>query len=145
MLVAASACSGATDSDGVDEETDAQDVAASPAEPITTPEAAAANGPNGATATVTIGSEVYEVVGDVACLTGGALAFTFANGTDQITINHSNDVILIRMTIAGADWVDAGSPPAPVVIGGGAGAVVTWSGPMSSDGVSETVSIEAHC
>ncbi len=100
---------------------------------------------DGISATITIGSEVHEVDGAVVCLTGASVSVTLANGTDQITINHANDVILIRMTIDGADWVDAGSPPAPGVTGEGGDATVTWSGPMSSDGVTETVSIVVHC
>lgn len=145
VLMVASACGGNGGGEETSSDSDANGVTSSaPAADSASEDGGASTGP-GATATVTIGSDVHEVDGDVACLTGAAVSVTFANDSDQITINHANDVILIRMTIDGEDWVDAGSPPAPGVTGGGEDAIVTWSGPMSSNGATEAVSIEVHC
>jgi len=137
----ASACGGS----GIDESPNDVGAGGVPDALVETETVSETDAGGGVSATVTIGSQIYEFDGDVACLTGGAVSVTFANGSDQITINHSNDVILIRMTIDGEQWVDAGSPPAPGVAGDGEDAIVTWSGPMSSNGASETVSIEVRC
>jgi len=146
LAVVAAACSGGTS--GVD------DPGAADSGPSVTSDTISASDSAGGgenqealvvTTVVTIGSETYEVDGSTACLTGGVLSFTIANETEQISIMHANDVVQIRMAIDGEDWVDTGSPPAPVVTGNGTDAVITWSGEMSSNGVSSSVSIEAYC
>ncbi len=151
-VLMASACSGGGDdggalAPGVDTSEDDASEADDSSKGDDVSEDPAADGPSGAAATVTIGSETHSLEGDVACLTGAATSVTFANGSDEISITDTGDVVLIRMTFDGEDWVDAGSAPAPEVTGEGEGAVVRWSGEMSrvSNGVSESVSLEVSC
>jgi len=145
-LMVAAACSG-TNANETNDSADANETASSSTAPAadTDPVDTQEGDSSGVTATVTIGSDVTEIGGDLACLTDGSVAITVADGTDQISINYFDDVILIRMTINGAEFADVGSPPVPVVVGEGENAVVTWSGSMSSDGVSQPVSIEVRC
>jgi len=98
-------------------------------------------------ALVTIGAEEYEIDGNTACVTGGFVSVTFATSADEITINDTGDVVLIRMQFQGEDWADVGSPEPPVVIEVDGHRVVSWSGTMASlpDGVSEMVSLEIGC
>jgi len=138
IALVAAACSGGTSDDG-----DLEGVDSGPS--VTSASDSAGGGEKREATVVTIGSETYEVDGPTVCLTGAALSFTIANGTEQISINHSNDVVLIRMTIDGEKWDNAGSPPSPVVTGDGGDAVITWSGEMASNGGFASVSIEAYC
>jgi len=146
IVVVASACSSGTGSDGAEAGAGANDVSTSSTQTDTTSVGVAASGPG---ATVTIGTEVYDMDDGVAgCITGGGgIGLRWDDENDQITIKHSpvNDVLEIQMTIEGTDWVNEESPPEPTVIGTGQDAIVTWSGPMSSDGASERVSIKVRC
>ena len=146
LLLAASACGGGGD-DAAEStpEVDAVEAADESTGSDGDSDDSAPDAPDGAAATVTIGSDIRTIDGDVACLTGAMTSFTFANGSDEISITDTGDLVLVRMTIDGNDWVDAGSAPSPEVTGEGAGAVVAWSGEMSSNGVSESVSLEVTC
>ncbi|MEN8039937.1 MAG: hypothetical protein ABFR95_00355 [Actinomycetota bacterium] len=97
------------------------------------------------TATVQIGPEVFNLDGDVGCLTGDFISVTFTNATDRITITHTGDTTLIRMQVNATDWVDNGSPSAPQVVDVGGSEVVSWTGTMSSAGENETVIMEIGC
>lgn len=96
-------------------------------------------------ATVTIGAEQYEINGNTACVTAGFVSVTFATSGNEITINDSGDLILIRMRLQDKACVGDGSPEPPEVIEVDGHKVVSGSGTMSSDGVPEMVSMEIGC
>jgi hypothetical protein len=92
-------------------------------------------------ATVQVGGETYEFDTASACSTNGMIAIQFEDGEDWVSLNVAGDVILVRMLLGGKQWVDLGSPDPPTV----AGNSVSWSGPMSSDGEQEQVTMDFAC
>lgn len=146
VVLAAAACGGGAENEASDGNSsasvpDSSTVTATPAE------GGQASSVESATAIVTIGSERFDVEGDVACLTGDFISVTFVNSADRITITHTGDTTLIRMQLNAVDWVDDGSPGPPQYVDVGAKEVVSWTGTMSalSDGVSETVTMAIDC
>lgn len=92
-------------------------------------------------ATVQVGGETYEFDTASACTTEGMIAIQFEDGEDWVSLNVAGDVILVRMLLGGKEWVDLGSPDPPTVSGNS----VSWSGPMSSDGQQEQVTMDFGC
>lgn len=98
------------------------------------------DGANGS-ATVQVGGQTYDFDTATACSTDGFIAIEFEDGEDWVSLNVAGDVVLVRMLLDGKQWVDLGSPDPPTVSGNS----VSWSGPMSSDGEQEQVTMDFAC
>ena len=79
-------------------------------------------------ATVTLDDSEYEFGDAAGCtIAGGNVFATFEDGDDMVSLTAADDVVLVRMTIDGVNWVDTGSAPDPDV----SGQRVTWTGEMA--------------
>lgn len=80
----------------------------------------------GESATVQLGGATYEF-SSVTCTLAGFTLLSFAEGSDNGGINVADPVVLVRLAIAGGEWVDNGAAPEPER----SGDTFTWSGPLS--------------
>lgn len=92
-------------------------------------------------ATVQVGGETYEFDTASACTTDGMIAIQFEDGEDWVSLDVTGDLIPVRMLVGGKQWVDLGSPDPPTVSGNS----VSWSGPTSSHGQQEQVTMDFAC
>jgi len=96
-------------------------------------------------AVVMLGATTYEMGVTDGCriLDDGSVLAGFTDGDDMVSLNSAGGVVLVRVTVDGAEWVDGGSPAEPDVADG----TVSWSGELFpfDGGSSETASITMTC
>jgi len=114
--------------------------------PAETESPAAAGGPTGpVSATARVGATTYEFDMATSCrpdpTVAPGISLRFEKGADWISLTAAGDIVLVRMLLAGDEWVDQGSPTAPEATGN----TVTWSGTMTSTGISEDVELIFNC
>lgn len=85
----------------------------------------------GGSATVTLGGSSYEMTDSMGGCgvadDGTTILASFSNGANTMTLTSADDVILVRMTLDGEEWVDNGDPAPAEISDSGA----TWSGELS--------------
>lgn len=96
----------------------------------------------GGSATVELGGDIYEF-STVTCTLAGATLLNFSEGSDNGSISVADPVVLVRLAIAGGEWVDDGSAPAP----DRSGDTFTWTGPLGelSSGDEAEATITVSC
>lgn len=99
-------------------------------------------GGSGGAATVELGGDIYEF-STVTCTLAGVTLLNFSGGSDNGSISVADPTVLVRLTIAGGEWVDDGSAPAP----DRSGDTFTWTGPLSelSSGDQAEATITVSC
>lgn len=98
-----------------------------------------------ASAEVTVGGQSYEFTESDGCdVDGDNVLVGFSDGMNVLSLTSTGDVVLVRVTVDGTEWVDTGSAEAPTV----SGSTAEWSGEMAEFGAGdsrETVAIEVTC